>query len=57
MATWLIALVIGAGAGAWVWNRLMRQTGRQDTSAILAGATVVVVFLFLVTLFKFFFHF
>lgn len=51
--SWLVGFLIGLGAGAWVWNKTMKETNRQDTSLILGAVVGIVVFLVIFTLLKF----
>jgi predicted ABC-type exoprotein transport system permease subunit len=42
----LIALLVGLGGGAWVYNKLLRHTGNnKKNSLIAAGITAFIIFI------------
>lgn len=46
MSNGLIALLLAAGVGGWVYNFMMKQTGSQaKPSLTFAGIVAVIVFL------------
>lgn len=49
MANWLIAFFIGLSASVWVYTKLMRKTGNNSQSSIMA-AGVTGLLLFVVSL-------
>jgi len=48
MSAGIIALFVGLGGGAWVYNKLQRQSGSGNGQNSLIGAAVVGVILFIV---------
>lgn len=51
-----VAFIFGAGFGAWVYNKLMKTTNRQQSSLIGGGIAGVGSFIVLFTLMKFVLH-
>jgi hypothetical protein len=46
LPNFLVGLMVGAGAGAWVYSKTMRQTGGNTKSALTtAGIVAVITFL------------
>lgn len=42
MANWMAALIFAVGAGAWLYNIMMKQTGNNTkTSLIIAGIAAI----------------
>ncbi len=51
MSNFLIALLVGASFGTWVFSKQMRRSGNNSkNSLILAGLTAVVVFVIVWTI-------
>lgn len=48
MSSTLIALLFGAGAGAFVWSKLARTTGNAKPMNVVIGAVVVGLIAFFV---------
>jgi len=47
MSEVMIAFLLGLGASAWVYNKMMRQTGNNNTSSLVTGGVCgAVLFLF-----------
>jgi hypothetical protein len=48
MANWIIALLVAVGGAGWIYSKLMRSTGNNKTSSLMAAAGIgVLLFLFL----------
>lgn len=54
MSNVFIALMLGAGAGGWVYAKMMRQTGNNTQSALtiaaLSGVMAFAVMLYILSL-------
>lgn len=37
MSNYLIAFMLGAGAGTWIYNKMYRKTGGNQTSSLVVG--------------------
>lgn len=46
MSPWAISVVVGFGAGVWVYGRMMRLTGNNTQSAIFVGTLLGLVVMF-----------
>lgn len=59
MPVFVIALVLGFGAGGWLFFQLNRRTGdaNSNTNVVGAGIVAVIVFIFVYTLLKYVLHF
>jgi hypothetical protein len=54
MSSWIVALILAIGAGAWTYNQSARRTGNQANRDLTAGAAVgVFVFIIAFTLLHF----
>lgn len=51
MSNFMIALLLGAGIGAWVYSKVMRSSGNNTKSALtVGGVTALLVFLLVLIL-------
>ena len=51
----MVGFLMGVGAGAWVYNKMQRQTGgNTQNSLIVAGFAALGAFLVIVTILQFF---
>ncbi len=54
MSTYLIALFVAAGGGAWAYAKIQRITGgNTQTSLLMAAIAGVILFLFTIIVFGF----
>lgn len=54
MPTFVIALFVAVGGGAWAYAKIQRITGgNTQTSAIMAGIAAIILFLFTFIVFGF----
>lgn len=49
MANWIVALLLATGAGAWIYNKLLRTTGNNTRSSAI-GAVVSGLLIFVLAL-------
>jgi hypothetical protein len=54
MASWVLALLIGLGGGAWTWNKAIKSTGSNQTALIIGTVVGIIIFIVLFTLMKLF---
>lgn len=46
MANWIIALLFGLSIGTWIYSKLMRSTGSNKSSSLVAAAiSAILIFL------------
>ncbi|HEY5268504.1 MAG TPA: hypothetical protein VII94_05240 [Candidatus Saccharimonadales bacterium] len=50
MSNLLIALLLGVGSGAWVYNKLLRTTGNNQKNALIGAIIIGLVLAFIVDL-------
>lgn len=46
MASWIVALLFATGLSTWVYTKLMRSTGNNTKSSLIATGTVFLLSFF-----------